>query len=303
VRWRAGQRGRRHRPGRDAARDGEEPRLGDDSGPRKLARWFSRPPVATALITTLTVGVAVTVTPADGAAGDIASGFARAVRHLASTSQNGQAFAGTPAVGALFTTSGGQLGRHFCTASVVNSPNGDLVVTAAHCMSGVSDAVFVPGYDNGATPYGVWTVTKVYTDQSWQSSANPDDDVAFLQVGQAGSITPVEDVTGAEQLQTGTPARQLVEVIGYPDATNAPISCQNWTREPMADQLEFDCGAYTDGTSGGPFLADVDAQTGQGTLIGVIGGYEQGGDTPQVSYSAMFGARVAALYQVAVAGG
>jgi hypothetical protein len=38
-------------------------------------------------------------------------------------------------------------------------------------------------------------------------------------------------------------------------------------------------------------------------VIGVIGGYEQGGDTPQVSYSAMFEANVAALYLTAVAGG
>jgi hypothetical protein len=71
----------------------------------------------------------------------------------------------------------------------------------------------------------------------------------------------------------------------------------------MPDQLEFDCGGYTDGTSGGPFLANVDTLTGQGTVIGVIGGYEQGGDTPQVSYSAMFEANVAALYLTAVAGG
>jgi V8-like Glu-specific endopeptidase len=299
VRWRAGRLAGRH----PADRDGEEPRLGDDNRPRKRAHWFSRPMTTAALITTLAVGVVVTVTPAESAAGDFASGFARAVRHLVSTSRNGQAFAGTPAVGALFTTSAGQLGRHFCTASVVNSPNGDLVVTAAHCMSGVSGAVFVPGYDNGATPYGVWTVTKVYTDQSWKASSDPDDDVAFLQVGQADSIVPIEDVTGAEQLETGTPAQQLVEVIGYPDATNEPIACRNWTREPMADQLEFDCGGYTDGTSGGPFLAGVDPQTGQGAVIGVIGGYEQGGLTPQVSYSPMFGANVAALYQVAVAGG
>ena len=70
----------------------------------------------------------------------------------------------------------------------------------------------------------------------------------------------------------------------------------------MAGQLEFDCGAYTDGTSGGPFLADVDPATGQGAVIGVIGGYEQGGDTPEVSYSSVFGANVAALYADAVAG-
>jgi len=256
------------------------------------------------LVSVLAIGVVFTVTPADGAAGDIASGLARVVGHLTSPSQNGQNFAGTPAVGALFTTVRGKLGQHFCTASVVGSPDGDLVITAAHCVSGsAAGVVFVPGYHNGAAPYGIWTVTKVYVDAAWTSSANPDDDFAFLRVTQVGSIVPIEDVTGAEQLKTGTPARQLVEVIGYPNGTNVPITCRNWTREPMADQLEFDCGGYTDGTSGGPFLADVNPLTGQGAVIGVIGGYEQGGDTPQVSYSAMFGTNVAALYQTAVAGG
>ena len=286
-----------------AARGDEEPRPADDGGARGRARWWSRRWAAAALITALTVGVVVTVTPADGAAGDFASRVAQAVRNLVSTSQNGQAFAGTAAVGALFTMSGGKLGRHFCTASVIGSPHGDLVITAAHCLSGTSGVVFVPGYDHGASPYGVWTVTKIYADRSWTSSSDPNDDVAILRVGQPGSIVPIEDVTGAEQLKTGMPARQLVEVIGYPDSASKPIACRNWTREPMPDQLEFDCGGYTDGTSGGPFLADVNPRTAQGTVIGVIGGYEQGGLTPQISYSPMFGANVAALYQLAVAGG
>ena len=284
-------------------RGGEESRPGDDNGPRKRARWIPRTPAAAAIVTALTVGVVVMVTPADGAAGDIASSFARVVRHLVSTSQNGQDFAGTPAVGALFTMSEGKLGRHFCTASVIGGPHGDLVVTAAHCVTGTSGIVFVPGYDRGADPYGIWTVTKVYEDRSWTSASDPDDDVAFLRVTQADSIVPIEDVTGAEALKTGTRARQLVEVIGYPDSGSQPIVCRNWTREPMLDQLEFDCGGYTNGTSGGPFLSEVDQATGQGMVIGVIGGYQQGGDTPQVSYSAVLGANAAALYQRAVADG
>jgi hypothetical protein len=287
-----------------AARDDEEHQPPGGSGPRKRACWFSRSPARAALITALAVSVVVTVVPTNGAAGDIASGFARAVQRLVSPSQDGQDFAGTPAVGALFATAAGRLGDHFCTASVVDSPHGDLVVTAAHCVTGISGGIaFVPGYHRGASPYGVWTVTKIYTDRAWRSSFDPDDDVAFLRVGQPGSIVPVEDVTGAEQLRTGTPARQLVEVIGYPNSTNVPIACRNWTRQPMPRQLEFDCGGYTDGTSGGPFLAGVDPLTGQGTVVGVIGGYEQGGSTPQVSYSAMFGTGVADLYQTAVAGG
>jgi V8-like Glu-specific endopeptidase len=285
-------------------RCGEEHKPAGGNGPRKTIRWLSGLPARVTLITALTFGIVVTVTPADGAAGDILTNFARVVRNLERPSQNGQDFAGTPAVGALFTTSAGKLGRHFCTASVVNSPHGDLLLTAAHCVTGVSGGIaFVPGYHSGMIPYGVWTVTKVYTDRSWLSSSDPDDDVAFLQVSQAGSTVPIEDVTGAEQLATGTRGSQLVEVIGYPDSADMSIACRNWTRQPMAGQLEFDCGGYTQGTSGGPFLAGINPVSGQGTVIGVIGGYEQGGSTAQVSYSAMFGRAVAALYQTAVAGG
>ena len=258
-----------------------------------------------ALFTASAVGLVVTLTPANGAASDIANGVARAVRHLTVPMRNGQAFSGEPAVGALFTRSSGQLGKHFCTASVVHSPAGDLVVTAAHCVTGAAGTVdFVPGYDHGSTPYGVWTVTKVYVDRAWRSSASQDDDFAFLRVSNPSSSIPVEDETGAEKLVTGTTAvHQMVQVIGYPNAADQPITCQNWLREPMAGQLEFDCGAYTNGTSGGPFLSQVDPSTGQGQLIGVIGGYQQGGDTPQVSYSSVLGASAAALYKQAVADG
>jgi V8-like Glu-specific endopeptidase len=208
-------------------------------------------------------------------------------------------------VGALFTTSAGQSGQHFCTASVVDSPAGDLVITAAHCVTGTPGTIeFVPGYNRGNQPYGVWTVTKVYVDQAWESSSSNDDDFAFLRVSQPGSSVPVENVTGAERLAAGTPvSRQLVQVIGYPNATNQPITCQNRLRQAMAGQLEFDCDGYTNGTSGGPFLSEVDQATGQGLVVGVIGGYQQGGNTPQVSYSAVLGANATALYKQAVADG
>jgi len=285
-------------------RGADETTPADDSNPRKRRRWYSRSFTIAALASALAVSAVFVVTPASGAAGDLAS-FARAVRHLGSISRNALPFTGTPAVGALFATSAGKLSQHFCSASVINSPHGDLVLTAAHCVTGTSGTVvFVPGYNDGSTPYGVWTVNKVYTDKAWRTSRNVDDDVAILQVSQRGSAVPIENVTGAEQLATTSPTtRTLVQVIGYPDSSNQPITCRNWLKTPMTDQLEFDCGGYTDGTSGGPFLTGVSSTTGQGTVVGVIGGYEQGGDTPQVSYSSAFGANVAALYKAAVAGG
>jgi V8-like Glu-specific endopeptidase len=242
--------------------------------------------------------------PATGGASGIASRLGHAMRNLADTSETGQAFDGVAAVGALFTESSGKLSGHFCTASVVNSTHGDLAITAAHCVTGRSaPIVFIPGYANGEEPYGIWTVIRVYTDQNWQSSQNPDDDVAFIQLADASDGVPIEDVTGAEQLGTGRSAHALVQVIGYPDGKSQPVWCMNWTKNFSSSQLEFDCAGYTDGTSGSPFLADVSASSGQGTVVGVIGGYEKGGDTSSVSYSIAFGTNVAGLYQAAEAGG
>jgi V8-like Glu-specific endopeptidase len=186
----------------------------------------------------------------------------------------------------------------------VHSPHGDLAVTAAHCLSGTAGPIaFVPGYANGEQPFGIWQVTRVYTDDAWQSAQDPDHDVAFLRVSRASDGTRIEDVTGAEQLGTGWAAPALVNVIGYPDSADQPVLCANWTKSFSPTQLEFDCGGYTNGTSGGPFLAGLSGASGQGTVIGVIGGYQQGGDTPEVSYSVAFGAAVAVLFETAEADG
>jgi V8-like Glu-specific endopeptidase len=245
----------------------------------------------------------------DRARSVLAAGRGVAVEQLAPAAAgpaagNGQPFAGVAAVGALFSESNGKLGSHFCTASVVDSPAGDLAVTAAHCVYGKTAAmVFVPAYADGKTPYGVWPVTKVYTDGAWDAGQDPDHDVAFLRLSDASDGAPIEDVTGAETLAADAPAGQAVQVIGYPDGAAEPVWCSGLVKGFSATQFEFDCGGYTNGTSGGPFLTGVDAATGQGTVIGVIGGYQQGGNTPQVSYAAVFGTAVAQLYATAQAGG
>jgi V8-like Glu-specific endopeptidase len=215
-----------------------------------------------------------------------------------------QAFGGVATVGALFTISAGKLGTHFCTASVVHSALGDLAVTAAHCLTeNPGPIAFVPGYVNGKKPHGIWPVTAVYIDQAWQSSQDPDDDIAFVRLADASGGVPVEHVTGAERLGTAPRNPALVRVIGYPNDTDQPVSCENWAKSISTTQLEFDCAGYTDGTSGGPFLASVPAAAAQNTVIGVIGGYEQGGNTPDVSYASAFGPAVTALYHTAEAGG
>src|SRR6516225_1557507 len=184
------------------------------AGGRKPLRLFAVLAAAAGLAALLLV-------PADGGAADGPgpSRLAPPTAGGAGASRGGQAFGGVAAVGALFSETSGQLGTHFCTATVVHSPHGDLAVTAAHCLSGTPGPIaFVPGYANGQQPFGIWQVTRVYTDKAWQSAQDPDHDVAFLRVSAASDGTRIEDVTGAEQLGTSWAAPALVNVIGYPNS-------------------------------------------------------------------------------------
>ena len=272
----------------------------------RLRGAIARAGTAAPVLTVAVLGTAA-MTPAEHSADRLAFRLAAAIRiapRHALDAARGRPFNGTPAVGALFTVSGGRLADHFCTASVVHSRRGDLLITAAHCLTGEpvgkpGGIVFVPAYHNGKSPYGAWRITAAFVDRAWSSRHDPADDVAFLRAGRPGSR--IEKTTGADQLGIGRPP-QPVRVIGYPDGAGRPITCQAPSRGFGASQMVFDCDGYADGTSGGPFLTHVSKATGRGTVIGLIGGYQQGGDTPDISYSIRFLAAVAALYKTASGG-
>ncbi len=210
----------------------------------------------------------------------------------------------SPRVGALFEHNAS--GNHFCTASVVASPGRDLLITAAHCINGGKgggyrqDMAFIPGYRDGQAPYGVWTPAQLIVAPQWMKSSDPDFDVGFV-VLQPHDGKNIEDVLGANQLGIDPGYRNLVRVTGYPASVDAPISCANWTSEQSPSQLRFDCGGFTGGTSGSPWITHFDRQTRTGTIVGVLGGYEEGGSTPDISYSAYLGGQIRALYRQAVA--
>ncbi|WP_245633884.1 trypsin-like serine peptidase [Amycolatopsis jejuensis] len=195
------------------------------------------------------------------------------------------------AVGALFAD-----GKHFCSASVVHSPSGDLVLTAAHCLGDDITAVtFEPGYHDGVAPYGRWQVTAAAVPDGWRNSSDPDLDFAFLTVAQPGSAS-LESLTGANRLGVGQGFTHTITLTGYPDDTEEPVVCTGTTTQSDAYQQSVACPGFPDGTSGGPWVTNTDPATGLGTVIGVIGGYETGGATADVSYSAYFDGDIAQLY-------
>src|SRR5207244_10996358 len=122
-------------------------------------------------------GIALAVLVLSPAAHSAARLAARLVVAAASRAVpvSGSPFAGTPAVGALFQVTPGGLGRHFCTATVVASPVKNLVITAAHCVSGQrpGDLAFVPGYRHGSRPYGTWAVRRIVVASGWAGRRNP----------------------------------------------------------------------------------------------------------------------------------
>jgi len=209
-----------------------------------------------------------------------------------------------PRVGALFEHDAN--GNHFCTASVVASPGHDLLMTAAHCIHGgkgggyKTDIVFIPGYQDGAAPFGVWTPRKLLVAPQWASSSDPDFDVGFV-VLQPLDGKNIQEVLGADQIGFDAGFDHLVRVTGYPSSANAPVTCMNQTSRQSARQVRFECGGFFGGTSGSPWIAGFDPRSRTGTIVGVIGGYQEGGDTDAISYSAYLNGDIRQLYDQAAA--
>lgn len=212
-------------------------------------------------------------------------------------------FQGFAPIGALmWQGADGRPSARLCSAAAVHSPGGDLIVTAAHCLRSVRTGrgpmtvAYVPGYHGGAMPHGYWIPTEIIRYPSAASGPDPDRDVAFMVVAHAGSAERLEAVTGAERFGGPPAARRSGVLVGYPDRAANPIACRNRIRYHSASQLEFDCRGFSAGTSGGPLLTDIARSTGIGTLVGVVGGYKNGGRTASVSYSPVFGPAIAQLY-------
>jgi V8-like Glu-specific endopeptidase len=212
-------------------------------------------------------------------------------------------FSGVPTVGVLAHTTAGV--DHFCTASVIASPHQDLIITAAHCIYGMTGVVFIPEYHNGIRPYGSWAVSTVFVDPRWAADRDQDADFAIAVVKPRHGKR-IQQVVGADGLAVDQGLRNRTTIIGYPnvvdDPADRPIGCTTETT-PLAgyrDQVEFECHGYYDGTSGGPWLLHYDPRTGRGVTDGVIGGWDEGGPNEYESTTSYFGQDVLVLYRRAV---
>ena len=187
---------------------------------------------------------------------------------------------------------------HSCTGSVVDSPDGDLVLTAAHCLAGGVPATFVPDMSADTIPSAadIWQVEAVYLDPRWLATQDPQADYAFARV-ERSSGGSIRDAAGGSLAIGATPkAGTTVTVTGYPAGEGGgPITCRGVT-ELVDGYPSLRCGGLVDGTSGAPWMAG-------NTVIAVTGGRDGGGCDGDVSYSSPFDGHVTALLARAEAAG
>lgn len=191
-----------------------------------------------------------------------------------------EAAAGTPSV---------------CTAGVVKSHAGDVIITAAHCISGSGAGMrFAPGYRNSDAVFGTWIVQRAYGEPSWLADQDPDDDVAFLVVQPAGgnpSRRSVQAVVGSTRLGRIATTGEKVALQGYVNGAANAVECETVLRD-VAGTPTVDCAGFAGGTSGSPW---IQSHSGKKEIVGVTGGPEQGGCKTKISYSSVLPSNIGQL--------
>ncbi|MFI0446921.1 trypsin-like serine peptidase [Actinomadura sp. 6N118] len=210
-----------------------------------------------------------------------------------------------PAAGAMFFSFLGVKKR--CTATVVHR---NLIATAAHCIQqgGIifNRWTFVPQYDKGATPYGSWKIKTIYYDQRWgKLNNNPDFDYAFIslqpQNGKyVGDVVPwgrakLTDLSWRGACSGDGCPEIPTHVTGYPKTLDSPLECFTQSRLVYISEnggkgsyhYTFPCKGYAEGVSGTALVGQFPAQghPGYEVIFGVLGGYQGGGDTDDISYA------------------
>jgi hypothetical protein len=200
-----------------------------------------------------------------------------------------------PRVGAVFLGAGS---LHTCTAAVLHSAAGDLILTAAHCVGESLDATFVAGLNDTAAPEDVWHIDAVYLDPRWVQNQDPQADFAIARVGHETGGAVEAQAGGGLVLGSAPKPGTVVTVTGYGMGVGGgPIGCRTSTAAPTKGFPALDCAELVNGLSGAPW---VDGST----VTGLIGGLKGGGcEDESVSYSPPFDDAIKRLLARAEAGG
>jgi V8-like Glu-specific endopeptidase len=206
--------------------------------------------------------------------------------------------------GKVFFTLGGA--NYVCSGSAVSSGNEDVVLTAGHCVNEGPGAyatnwAFVPGYDDGARPYGTFTARQLTTTTQWANSGDFDYDVAFAVMNTLNGAH-LTDVVGGQSIGFNQARGQYMYSFGYPAANPYDGSDIAWCHGTVVQDTfggssdqGLNCN-MTGGSSGGPWFVNYDEATGLGTLNSVNSFKYRGGNMRSYMFGPYLGSVAQSLY-------
>jgi V8-like Glu-specific endopeptidase len=194
--------------------------------------------------------------------------------------------------------------NYACSGTVVNSGNRSVVLTAGHCVhtggsagTWVTNWAFVPGYDHGEEPFGVWTAERLATTAAWASERNFRFDIGAAVVAPNSAAQPIASVVGARGIAFDLGRGLVYDAYGYPVGSpydgHSQVICSGPadTSDPYApgsgpDPLGIACN-MGGGASGGGWVTDGYVNSVNSYLLG---------DRPGTVFGPYFGAEARALY-------
>jgi V8-like Glu-specific endopeptidase len=190
-------------------------------------------------------------------------------------------------------------GDWVCSASALNSPSKQLVITAGHCVhegaggTWVTNWTFAPRYRSGSRPFGTFAAKQFRTFNTWISSSDLSRDVGMVTTWPLNGNKLV-DVVGGNGLNWNWPKNVAITILGYPqNANNGEIQqwCQGTTSDGGGGTIAIGCN-FNGGSSGGPWMMSFDNNTGRGQTDGVMSTL----DTAGVNRASYFDDAVKAMF-------
>jgi hypothetical protein len=169
--------------------------------------------------------------------------------------------------------------RGYCSATAINSPTRQLVLTAGHCVnSGPEEGrtiwsqylEFVPAFTAGKKPFGVFVARRnaIFAPRPWTKHGNPDFDLgAFLTHRNEEGVNLADAVGGGATIVLGISRKQKFRTFGYPgnvkrlQGCSSPYVGDDRLSYPLAGPptLGIRCH-WAPGASGGGWLIEDGSQ-------------------------------------------
>lgn len=209
--------------------------------------------------------------------------------------------------GKVFFTLGGT--NYVCSGGSTVAANNSLVQTAGHCLNEgpgafATNFTFVPGYDDGAAPYGEFVATELVTSSQWAGQGDLNYDVGYAVVGTSGGST-LTGAVGAQGIGFNLARNATMYAFGYPAAApydgtdiawcNGPVVADTWGGSSDQGMV---CN-MTGGSSGGPWFINYSESSGIGTLNSLNSFKYNGGPLSNRMFGPYFGSVVQGVYNAA----